>query len=468
MRPVLFLFLFFSLWSCTKDSGISSESNFPPEIAKIFSRDCSISGCHNASSAESSAGLNLNTWDDLFHGSTSGSPVIPYNSVFSSLCYFINSYPPLGPSNLPLMPLNGQPLSEEEVRTVKNWISGGAKSLNGKVKWSEPDSKKLYAVNQGCDIVTVFDAASQLPARCIDVGTKPEIESPHMIRVSPSGEFWYVIFLDNDIMQAFRCSDNSPAGEIPLANDGTLNWNTFVITKDGHYAYCVSYAGNGRIAKVDLTNNKLIRTLGGLYNPHGLALSQNEDKVYVAAQTGNFIYELDTAFHAQKEIVLENAPQNYGSSLDPHEMKLSPDGKKLWITCQTSNEVRVLDLSSTQVTSVFKTDNYPQEIIYSSFSGCYYVSCTTNDGKIDVINPTAGSILRLTVGFQPHGIEVDNENKLVYVLSRNTGNVGPPPHHSSLCNGRNGFVNFIDLKTNTVLRKRYELSVDPYFVASRP
>jgi DNA-binding beta-propeller fold protein YncE len=412
----------------------------------------------------------------MFKGSTSGSPVIPYNSEFSSLCYFINPYPELGPTNLPLMPLNGNPLSEDEVRTIKDWISRGAMDLKGRVKWSEPDLKKLYAVNQGCDIVTVFDAASQLPARCIEVGTKPGIESPHMVRVSPKGDFWYVIFINNNIMEVHRTSDDSWVGEVPLTpaaagtgSEDALDWNAFVITRDGRYAYCVSWTQNGKLAKVDLQEKRLVHYIGGLYFPHGVALGPGEDKIYVAAQTGNFIYELDTAFSSENEFALENAVQNYQSSIDPHDMKLSPDGKKLWITCQASNEVRVFDLTNKQVTSVYKTDFYPQEIIYSSFTGCYYVSCTSNEGKVNIINPSGSSaVQKVSVGYQPHGIAEDAGSKLLYVLSRNLGNAGPPPHHSSQCNGRNGFVNFIDLRTNKVLQKRFELSVDPYFISAGP
>ena len=63
---------------------------------------------------------------------------------------------------------------------------------------------------------------------------------------------------------------------------------------------------------------------------------------------------------------------------------------------------------------------------------------------------------------------MDEKKKIIYVLSRNTQSTGPPPHHSSLCAGRNGFVNFIDLKTFTLTTKKYELSVDPYFINPRP
>jgi hypothetical protein len=37
--------------------------------------------------------------------------------------------------------------------------------------WSDnPNRKKYYVLNQGCDVVTVFDAETQLPMRYITVG----------------------------------------------------------------------------------------------------------------------------------------------------------------------------------------------------------------------------------------------------------------------------------------------------------
>ena len=76
-------------------------------------------------------------------------------------------------------------------------------------------------------------------------------------------------------------------------------------------------------------------------------------------------------------------------------------------------------------------------------------------------------------GHQPHGIEVDDEKKLVYVANRNATSDGTAPHHSFECGGRNGNVSFIDLNTKTMLLtpsggiKKTEVSVDPYSVSIR-
>lgn len=471
---------------CTRDKGSPNRGNFPKAIGKIMETRCATTGCHNAASNAAANGLNLSTWNDLFAGSGSGSPVIPFSSRFSSLCYFINTYPELGLQNLPTMPVNGNKLSYDEVKQVKDWIDAGAPDLNGNVKWADkPLRKKLYAVNQGCDVVTVFDSETQLPIRYIDVGTKPGNDTPHHVRVSPDGKYWYVVFINNNVMQKFRCSDDSYVGEIPLTpfaagqstnpqNDAG-DWNTFVISSDGKRAYCVSWSRVGKVAAVDLENRKLLHYLSGFYEPHGIALNRQENKVYVTAQYGNYITELDTGFASSPvDWSLQNGqPPQQGVPIEPHDIVLMPDGQNFLITCQKSNDVRRFNILTGSVTAVVATGTYPQEIVFSPTRNHYFITCTndTQDGATGAVSRIDGATLahtKIKCGFQPHGLAVDEASGLLYVLSRNQLSSGPLPHHVSQCQGRNGFVNFVDLNTFTVLKKKYELSVDPYFIFARP
>ena len=85
-------------------------------------------------------------------------------------------------------------------------------------------------------------------------------------------------------------------------------------------------------------------------------------------------------------------------------------------------------------------------------------------------------ITKIYTGHQPHGIAVDDNNNLVYVANRNASSGGPAPHHSitiSTCNGKNGYVTFIDMKTLSLVQqgsssKQVEVAVDPYAIAIRP
>lgn len=467
--------------ACRKDKGLTIYGNYPNEVGKIVVTQCATSGCHNDASALASNGLNLTTWDNLFEGSNSGSAVIPYSSKFSSLCYFINTYAELGPINYPTMPLNLKKLTKTEVETIKNWIDAGAPDINGNVKWADNLSrKKMYVANQGCDVVTVFDSETQLPMRYIEVGADPNtIEVPHMVKVSHDSKYWYVVFTNSNILQKFSCEDDKLIATVSLG--ANYDWNTLIISDDDTRAYCAAWTTNGHVAAVDLTQMKLIRNYGGFSYPHGVGLNANNDFLYVTGQSGNFIYKLDTAFNNITQISLNGAPPSSSSSLDPHELLLSPDKNYFYITCQKSNEIRVLDIASETVVQNLPTGTYPLELsIYNNsrlFVTCELDTSNGANGSIEVFNivpnvvsvstNTLSSFTNVKVGALPHGLAVDPNKKLLYVASRNINANGPVPHHTAICNGRNGFVSYIDVNTLQVKSKKTELSVDPYSVTYR-
>jgi len=469
------LLLLFFLFSCTKDSAPPELGDFPTEVGKIFTYKCATSGCHNAASYQGAADLNLSSFADLFKGSSNGSPVIPYRSDFSSLCYFINTYDEYGPKNTPTMPLNASPLSNAEVKTIKDWIDNGAPDINGYVMWSEnPNRKKYYVLNQGCDVVTVFDAKTQLPMRYITVGNDPTTaESPHMIKFSPDGQYWYVVFVGNNILQKYRASDDAFIGEVNLG--AFQNWNTITISNDSKRAYCVSWQTNSRLAIINLQTMQLKNNVGGFTNAHGIALNNSNDTIYMTAQTGNYIYKVDTALNTINEIRLDGSLTSVStSSLDPHEIQFSPDGSKYFVTCQTTNQVRVMSTVGDNLLQVINTGEYPQEMVKSSNKNKLYVTCVedpnTNPkihGSVTVIDMSSYVANNYKVGYQPHGIGLDEANGYVIVANRNIISNGPTPHHTGVC-GRNGFVNYFNINTMQLLSKKTEVASDPYSVAVRP
>ncbi|MBK6522395.1 MAG: hypothetical protein IPG08_08695 [Sphingobacteriaceae bacterium] len=476
--PTAYILLFISIlcFSCRKDKALANYGNYPNQVGKIISLKCATSGCHNDKSYKAASSLNLTTWADLFKGTNSGSAVIPFRSDFSSLCYFINTYPELGLTNSPTMPLNKPVLTKEEVTTIRDWIDAGAPDINGEIKWADNlNRKKAYVVNQGCDVVTVLDSETQLPIRYVTVGNKKNIvEVPHMIKVSPDGKYWYVVFIANSLIQKFKCSYDSFVGETTLGPSN--DWNTVVISDNGTRGYCVSWTSNGRIASVDLEQMKLIYSIPGFNYPHGIALNATNDTMYVTAQTGNFIFKVDTAFSSPEQISIEPGflPSSI-SKLDAHEIFLSPDKQSFYISCQKTNDLRVFNIATRQITNIIPTGYYPQEIAICYTLNKIYVSSPYDSvsvagqkgtiTEIDIATLIAKS--PLSVGYMPHGIGVDETKKLLYVASRNLFIDGPTPHHSSVCSGRNGFLNFIDLINFSVLPRRTELSVDPYSVSVR-
>lgn len=477
-KIIVILVLSFN-YSCKRDIASPEWGGYPTEVGKLMITKCATPGCHTNQSKDGAGGLSLTTWDILFNGGRNGPAVVPFRSDFSPLCYFTNTYSDLGVTLDPAMPLNADKLTREEVQMLQAWVNNGAPDIDGNVAFSgDVQRKKVYLTNQGCDVVTVFDRATTTAMRYVNVGTSAFTEVPHMIKVSPDGKYWYVVFTAGNVVQRFNTSDDSPAGEIAI---GSGNWNTITISSDSKFAFVVDWNANGRIAHVDLQNMSLIQIWAGsqlFESPHGAEVNATGDTLYVTAQTGNFIYKIPVADPLSVErISMEtNVAASTISSLDIHEILFSPDRSKYFVSCQKSNEVRIIKTSNDSLLKVISVGSYPQEFAVSKNSNYLFVSCPEDTltfiGKrgsvavIDYVNNTL--VTKLFTGFQPHGMAVDDENRIVYVANRNATTKGPAPHHSNGCGGRNGYVTFIDLNTLSLIKnasggeKRTEVSVDPY------
>lgn len=479
MNRFLCIVLLLVLVACKKERGYDTIGNYPPDIAKIIVPSCATTGCHDAKSYEAASGLDLSSWDAAFKGTRNGAAIIPFRADFSTLSYFINTYNDLGLQNTPTMPLNGTKLSYNDVKIIRDWINNGAPNNSGQISDASANPDVAYVVNQGCDVITVMRKTDGVPIRYITCGNKPTIEVPHQVKVSPDKNYFYVLFINNNILQQFRCSDNTLVKNIPLTpaaagtgSDDALDWNTMAISNDGKRAYCVSWTQSGHIAAVDLENGKLLHFLGGQHYPHGIYLDVTQTKFYVTAQTGNFITVIDTGFTSADPLPFSGSSINYASSLDIHEVVQTADGQQLWVTCQATSEIRVMDLPTKTLIKILPTGYFPQELVYSSTTNCFYTSCLNNKSKtsagaVTKINATTFDEQTLTIGYQPHGIAVDDASGWLWLASRNIDANGPLPHHTSLCGGRNGFVQFIKLSTFQPDARKFEVSADPYSIFVR-
>ncbi|MCE9537857.1 MAG: hypothetical protein K8R85_01385 [Bacteroidetes bacterium] len=475
---LIFSFFVITLNSCITDKGIPDYNNYPDDIGKLFYTKCSTPGCHNNVSKDAAAGLSMESWDKLFEGGKGSAAIIPFRHDYSTLFSYTNTFSDLGISNIPTMPFNRTNLTRKEILLLKNWINSGAPSRNGLVKFSDnPNRKKIYISNQGCDVVTVIDQETLLPMRFIDVGNTGGTESPHMIKVSPDGQYWYVVSISGNSLQKYRSSDDSFVGEAFLS---VKNWNTLTISNSGQKAYVIDWNSNGDIAEVDLTTFAVTHNIG--YNfPHGSCLNPAGDTLYVTQQnSSNKLYKMPVNdLSAYTEVNLFNVQPS--SFLNAHEVFFSSDGTKYFVTCQGTAELRIFQQGTDQLLAIIPVGALPSEMSASVLHNYLFVSCPEDTtsfpgkrGAVWVIDINTNSLIKtIYTGHQPHGIAVDESKNLVYVANRNATSDGPAPNHSGVCGGRNGYVTFIDMNTLTLLRseksdKKVEVSVDPYSVAVRP
>lgn len=473
-----FIFLLFSS-QCRKDPfPLDPSTNYPTDVGQILVGKCAISGCHNALSKEACGGLDYSTWDKLFEGGHNNSSVIPYRPDQSYLFFSVNTFSDLGPHLHPTMPLNHPHLTRDEVLQVRDWIANGAPGANGDVKFSgNPNRRKIYVANQGCDLVTVIDAETKLVMRCVDVGRNSSTESPHDITVSPDGQFWYVTFYIGNYLQKYSCVDDRLVAELDL---GTSSWHSMAISPDSRYALVSHWEATGRVGLIDLENMTILKMYLGLYSyPHGCAFSADGHYSYIVSQMGNFLYKTDltdliSVNYDMIPLQTGDIPQNSGPH-KPYVVKFSPDNSKYYVICQGTDEVRVYNPANDSLIQIIPTTGVPQLIEFSETTPYAFVTCmsdTNNNNvisSVDILNYNNDTYVRTVYpGFEERGLAVDDVNGVVYVGNRNVDAGGPAPHHTTACVGKNGDVTIISLSTLQVVPGwRAEVSVDPYSLTIR-
>jgi YVTN family beta-propeller protein len=474
---------------CRRDVPVidNKAANYPDAVGNIILTKCAVSGCHNAQSKDAAAGLDLTTWNTMMDGDRNGAVCIPYAADFSTMFLFTNTYSDFGAMVTPTMPNGSDPLTRDQVRTIRDWINAGAPNAQGFVKWSDdPFRKKYYVTIQGCDKVCSIDEATGLQMRYIPVGATSTVESPHAVRISPDGQYWYCCFSNSAMyLEKHRTSDDAFVGRILLGPTDSAAigfWNTFAITPDSHYAYVVDWEANGRIARVDLQTMQWLQTYQGsqlFVYPHGSMVSADGNTLYLIPTQGNFIYKVDISlpqFPSVDQIIINGDAfvNTQAHTEDPHEMIFSPDGTKYFVTCSWSNCVRVMDAATDQLLATIPIGVYPQEISLSPDPNTpyAYVTCMednvtygpSNRGSVFIFNWQTNAVVgSVNTGWQPHGIAVDDDKKQVFVANRNVAPGGPAPHHSTSCVGRNGYFTLIDMNTQHLITgSKTELIVDPY------
>jgi hypothetical protein len=116
-----------------KTSGSkTAKIDYQRDIHAILAAHCLA--CHNAE--KRSGGLSLGTYSDIISGGRSGAAIKPSRSGESLLVRRILGEVP------PAMPLGGDPLTGNEVATLRQWIDEGARvtpaSAAAKARWEPP------------------------------------------------------------------------------------------------------------------------------------------------------------------------------------------------------------------------------------------------------------------------------------------------------------------------------------------
>lgn len=300
-------------------------------------------------------------------------------------------------------------------------------------------TEKVYVAIEEEGRVGVVDTASRKIIKSIDLS---EVQNgrfvgytTHNVQVAPNGKIVLVTANvkrgvmgesesnNEDVSDGFYDKvffidpkTDTVTGSLPIEIDSHLAH--VVINDAGTRAYVVSQE-KGVLYSIDLTNKKIEKSIsiGEKSEPHGLRLSPDNSKLYVALIGGRAIAEVDLTGYSIREYPLSGAVIQTAVTSDGNNVFGSVyDTKKVaWINTLT-NEQGYLGLPEDAKGSVQLYPTPDSKYLYVVNQGYYFDQPTGN--TVYRINIEEKSVDRIiTVGDAPHGIVVDKAGRFVYVTN---------------------------------------------------
>jgi len=476
IKIFLISFLFFV-------TNCSEESTSPPplvdntfngfesyKVAEIFAKNCALSGCH--AGAEPVHNLSFESWSKMIKGSYGrplsdssghkgsallhddgvygGEAVIPFNPERSLFYRLITC--DLEDSSFQ-MPYNNPKLSENDIITIKDWISNGAKSYSGEVPYSS-SSGEIFVCNQAGDEVSVIDLESKLVKRTIDVDLNPSlVDFPD--HVTRKDGYIYVGLVSAG--KILKIDINSL--QVVSTTSGLQYPGMIVFKSDGKKLFAskspLAPGALTGVYEIDVETMMLLSeiTLPIAGVPHGLAITP-DDKLLIADLKWDRIYIYDTNLNDFDGDPIEMSP-GQSPIHEPVHAYTSPDGKYLYVSCMKSGYVIIYDVNTRLETARLYMGDHPMQMAITPDGSKIYVTIF-HEGKIKIIRKdgTNWSIENEISHHAFHdlwGIDLTPDGQYVVATSSNQMD-GYKPRYKPKDKQRISNVAFIETSTNEVVR----------------
>ncbi|CAN5632346.1 hypothetical protein BH10BAC5_BH10BAC5_00740 [soil metagenome] len=484
VKLFLIYFIMVSIQSCKQDFVTTEPTvDFPADVKTVFNttynatnNTCTSAGCH--SSENRAAGLDLVNWQNTMAGSNNGTMVIPYNGFWSHLTSTINSDTNLAPVSQVFTEVHK--IDSSKVHTVINWINSGAPNQNGEVA-NQTFTNKAFITNQATDLIAVVNTDNQTVTRMFSVGGRSNIlDAPHYITTDPQKHFIYVSLIQEGYIEKYDINTFQLTGRMSAG----LNPAHIVISPDGNTGFVTNFDAGGTekyTKKFSTTSMTILDTATDLKMkaPHGMAISNDGNFIYVTSQISEWIFKINTS---DMSIVLDNSidvsvpPSGNGTgNFKPYQVILSPDNSKLYVTCVSSNQVRVYNSSDLSFIQSISVGPNPLLLKFSRDGQLIFV-CNRNpvnpsdpaSGSVSVINASTNSVSTTfsEIGVQPHGVDFTADGQYGIIACETQS--GQDGHHPTVGSYKIGITRFIRMSDLSLLPRKVEMGSFPAGVTTNP
>ena len=217
------------------------------------------------------------------------------------------------------------------IDTATNTVSstiGGATTSDGIAV--SPDGTRLYVSLYAQNILKVFDTSNNSLLSTIGTGSYPS-----SITISPDGSRFYVPMLGYNIVSIYDGNTNANIGS---ANTGAFPFES-VLSSDGGTLYVTNIQATTISMINTSTNASTTIQLGSGNNPHGIALSPDDNVLYVTIPSTDQVAILDVDPTSANYLSIDSMV-SVGDK--PHYATMSPSGEYVYISNELDNTVTAL------------------------------------------------------------------------------------------------------------------------------
>jgi gliding motility-associated-like protein len=289
-------------------------------------------------------------------------------------------------------------------------VNTGASPVTATITATPHSPGYAYITDFGSDTVSVLDIQTNTVVGNIvfDAATYPVVVSPDGNSVYIGGEInnpilpfgqVYVVNLPNGVPQRFGANFNNPLAMAISPND--------------QYLYVCSQNPN-EVVVVDATTLAPVTDIPVGAGADGICVSPDGKRVYVSNYETPCVTVIDAATNSVLTTI--NVPAPVG-------LVVSPDDSTLYVTSKTGNVVNVINTASNTVIGSIAVGKGPDGIALSSDGSTLYVT-NEQDNTVSVIKTSDGTtIATVSVGKNPIGISITPDGTRVYVADELSNSV---------------------------------------------
>lgn len=294
---------------------------------------------------------------------------------------------------------------------------------------------KAYVTLQGVDKVAVIDVSRRKVVKIVDVDIQNTGDSPHYIVIDKTNGFWYVTLISSGYILKFDLETDELIDSVLIGNMPAL----MALDETSQTLYVSRFMpmpGMGMMSSkstmVNMIDASTMRVAGsvdlGARSPHGIALSSDGSKLWVASNEASHFFKIETSritetgYKPASFKLGSDVPDSYNINdmlYNALDLELGDNDSKLFVTCSGSDEVRVFNSSNGDSINAFNLSKQPWHLVLSRDHKTLF---TTNRSgmsvsKIDLDSKTVSVISDSRIVL-PHGcVLIPDESELLVSAS---------------------------------------------------